>query len=72
MVDQEAMDVFYQYKMERATFVPAILVDTLLFADVCYQNDKGTLKCCSNLLYVWIMTHLYAANHMGLMPDPLK
>jgi len=35
MVDQEAMDVFYQYEMERATPIPAILVDTLLSVDIC-------------------------------------
>ena len=72
MVDQEAMDVFYQYEKEGATPVPAILADTLLSVNICRQNEGGTLKCCSHLLYIWIMTHLYAANHMGLMPDPLK
>jgi len=66
MVYQEAMDVFYQYEMERATPVPTILAETLLSTDICRQDNRRTLKCCSHLLYVWIMTHLYAANHMGL------
>jgi len=72
IVDQKAMDVFYQYEMERATPIPAILTNTLLSIDICHQNNGGTLKCCSHLLYVWIMTHLYTVNHMGLIADPLK
>jgi len=34
MVDQEAMDVFYQYEMEKVTPVPVILADTLFSANI--------------------------------------
>ena len=58
MVDQEAMDVFYQYETQGMNPIPAILAETLLSVKICCQNDGGTLRCCSHLLYVWIVTHL--------------
>ncbi len=72
MVDQAAMDVFHQYEEQVANPIPAILADTLLSIDICHRKRGGTLKCCSHLLYVWIVTHMYARNHMGLFPNPLR
>ncbi|KAJ1412108.1 hypothetical protein SESBI_20750 [Sesbania bispinosa] len=72
MVDQAAMNVFFQFEENGVNPVPAILVDTFLSMMVCHQKKGGSLRCCSHMLYVWIMTHLYARHTMGPSPDPLR
>ncbi|KAJ1403256.1 hypothetical protein SESBI_27404 [Sesbania bispinosa] len=72
MVDQAAMDVFFQFEENGANPVPAILADTFLSMMVCHQKKGRSLRCCSHMLYVWIMTHLYARHTMGPSPDPLR
>lgn len=76
-VDQAAMDVFFQYEMQGAHPVTAILADTFLSMEVCHEikgDEKkgGTLRCCPHLLYVWIITHVHAKDHMGPIPNALK
>ncbi|KAJ1397508.1 hypothetical protein SESBI_31756 [Sesbania bispinosa] len=72
MVDHAAMDVFAQYETQGLNPVPAILADTLLTLEVCQKKNGGTLKCCTHLLYVWIITHMYACELRTLFPDPLR
>ncbi|KAJ1404463.1 hypothetical protein SESBI_26563 [Sesbania bispinosa] len=72
MVDHAAMDVFAQYETQGLNPVPAILADTLLTLEVCQKKNGGTLKCCTYLLYVWIITHMYACELRTLFPDPLR
>ncbi|KAJ1378423.1 hypothetical protein SESBI_47883 [Sesbania bispinosa] len=72
MVDHAAMDVFAQYETQGLNPVPAILADTLLTLEVCQKKNGGTLKCCTHLLYVWIITHMYACELQTLFPDPLR
>ncbi|KAJ1431566.1 hypothetical protein SESBI_07101 [Sesbania bispinosa] len=72
IVDHAAMDVFAQYETQGLNPVPAILADTLLTLEVCQKKNGGTLKCCTHLLYVWIITHMYACELHTLFPDPLR
>ncbi|KAJ1406837.1 hypothetical protein SESBI_24813 [Sesbania bispinosa] len=72
MVDHAAMDVFAQYETQGLNPVPAILADTLLTLEVCQKKNGGTLKCCTHLLYVWIITHMYACELHTLFLDPLR
>ncbi|KAJ1407998.1 G-patch domain [Sesbania bispinosa] len=72
MVDHAAMDVFAQHETQGLNPVPAILADTLLSLEVCQKKNEGVLKCCTHLLYVWIITHMYACELRTLFPDPLR
>ncbi|KAL2322292.1 hypothetical protein Fmac_026671 [Flemingia macrophylla] len=72
MVDHSAMDAFFAWDVHLTSLVPTILVDTLLSVNFCHQKQWKTLRCCSTLLYVWIITHFYALGHMGAFPDPLR
>ena len=72
IVDQAAMDVFYKFATQSMNPIPAILADTFLTLEVCHQKNGGRLRCCSQMLYVWFMTHAYAGNRMGSLPHPLK
>ncbi|KAJ1416504.1 hypothetical protein SESBI_17284 [Sesbania bispinosa] len=50
----------------------AILADTLMSMEVCHKNDKGLLRCCNHLLYVWFVTHLYASGRLGRSLHPFR
>ena len=72
LIDQAAMDVFHVVEYQKKNFVPAILAETLLTLKVCHDRKGGKLRCCSHMLYVWIITHLFAKGHMGQAPRPLR
>ncbi|KAJ1402772.1 hypothetical protein SESBI_27763 [Sesbania bispinosa] len=66
------MDVFAQYETQGLNPIPAILADTFLSMEVCQKKNGGALKCCTHLLYVWIITHMYACELRTIFPDPLR
>ncbi|KAJ1441614.1 hypothetical protein SESBI_01236 [Sesbania bispinosa] len=67
-----ALTIYGLYETQGLNPVPAILADTLLTLEVCQKRNGGTLKCCTHLLYVWIITHMYACELRTLFPDPLR
>ncbi|KAJ1411555.1 hypothetical protein SESBI_21065 [Sesbania bispinosa] len=67
-----ALTIYGLYETQGLNPVPAILADTLLTLEVCQKKNGGTLKCCTHLLYVWIITHMYACELRTLFPDPLR
>ena len=72
IVDQTAMDMFFRFSTYDANLVPTILADTFLSMEVSHQKKGEKLRCCSHMLYVWVMTHMLVGNHMGSFPNPLK
>ncbi|KAJ1422404.1 hypothetical protein SESBI_13028 [Sesbania bispinosa] len=72
VVDQAAMDVFFFYETQGTNPVMAILTDTLMSMEVCHKNNKGLLRCCNHLLYVWFVTHLYASGRLGRSSHPFR
>ncbi|KAJ1413028.1 hypothetical protein SESBI_19958 [Sesbania bispinosa] len=72
LIDQAAMDVFFFYETQGLNPVMAILADTLMSMEECHKKDGGQLRCCNHLLYVWIITHLYASDRLGYSPDPFQ
>ncbi|KAJ1399774.1 hypothetical protein SESBI_30077 [Sesbania bispinosa] len=72
LVDHATMDVFYQYETVGANPIPAILADTFISLEICQQKKGGMLRCCSHMLQVWIIAHIYDADYRCTMPDPLR
>ena len=72
IVDHAALDVFQAVEVGGRNPVPAILAETFLTLNFIQQKGKGTVRCCIHLLYVWIMTHLYAGNRLDVDSDPLR
>ncbi|KAJ1378042.1 hypothetical protein SESBI_48256 [Sesbania bispinosa] len=60
------------YETQGLSPIPAILADTFLSMEVCQKKNGGALKCCTHLLYVWIITHMYACELRTIFPDPLR
>ena len=72
MVDQAAMDVFFAVEKKKRNPVPAVLAETFLTLNFCQRKTKGKLRCCVHLLYVWIITHMHAGNHIKSVAEPLR
>ncbi|XP_061356345.1 uncharacterized protein LOC133300771 [Gastrolobium bilobum] len=73
MVDQAAMRVFFTVETKKINPMLAVLAETFLTLDFCQKKQKGgKLRCCAQLLYVWIITHMYAGNHINSSSDPLR
>jgi len=66
------MDVFFAYETRGANLILAIMADTFLSMEIYHQKKRGMLHCCNHLLYVWLVTHLYASSHMSYLPTPLR
>ncbi|KAI4313282.1 hypothetical protein L6164_023939 [Bauhinia variegata] len=61
----EALDVYLKMINEGRNLVPAILVDTFITLNQCQRSGKGRLKCCYQLLYVWLYCHIMGNGHKG-------
>lgn len=51
--------VFWMVENHRANLGPAILAETFLSLSFCHQRKGGKLKCCLQLLTIWIINHIY-------------
>lgn len=58
-VDLAAVSVFMAVEYQGVNPVPAILADTYLTLSCCQKRRKGKLKCCLQLLTVWLANHLF-------------
>lgn len=72
MIDHTTMDVFFAYETRGENPILAILANTFLSMEICHQKKREMLRCCDYLLFVWLVTHLYASNHMGYFLNPLR
>ncbi|KAJ9167530.1 hypothetical protein P3X46_022176 [Hevea brasiliensis] len=61
-----AVEVFWTVERQQINPIPAILAETLLTLTYCRQQGKGSLKCCSQLLYLWIISHMCPVETKGL------
>ena len=58
-VDMAAISVFMAIEYHRVNPIPAILADTYTSLSFCQQNGGGKLKCCLQLLTVWLGNHIF-------------
>ncbi|KAJ9170401.1 hypothetical protein P3X46_018511 [Hevea brasiliensis] len=60
------VEVFWAVERQEVNPIPAILAETLLTLTYCRQQGKGSIKCCSQLLYLWIISHMCPVETKGL------
>ncbi|KAJ1399206.1 hypothetical protein SESBI_30483 [Sesbania bispinosa] len=72
IVDQIAIDVFFTVETKGRNPMPALLAETFLTLTFCQQKRKCKIRCCVQLLYVWIATHLFAGSRLSHSTSPLK
>lgn len=72
MIDQCAIDVFTKFKKFGTNPVPAILADTLLALQRSLEKGIPKVRCCAQLLYVWMMTRFKHHQYPDCTRYPLQ
>ncbi|KAF1886079.1 hypothetical protein Lal_00021360 [Lupinus albus] len=72
MVDQAAIDVFAKFRLFGANPVPAVLAETLLSLQRCHEKGHFKIRCCVQLLYVWMITKFKHHQYPDWSRHPLK
>jgi hypothetical protein len=58
VISLEAANVFVEYEYDRINPSSAILAKTMLSLNHCRMHGKGAMRCCSPMLYLWIISHI--------------
>ncbi|KAF1895771.1 hypothetical protein Lal_00037887 [Lupinus albus] len=72
MVDQAAIDVFAKFRLFGANPVPTVLAETLLSLQWCHEKGHFKIRCCIQLLYVWMITRFKHHQYPDWSRHPLK
>jgi len=54
-IDYAAMDIFVAVRTRSKNPVTAVLADTYLALDLCYERKVKKMLCSVHILYVWLM-----------------
>ncbi|RDY11728.1 hypothetical protein CR513_03557, partial [Mucuna pruriens] len=58
-VDLATMEVFMAKKDRGENPTMAVLANTYYTFNYCSEQKEGSLRCCTPLLYLWLMSHLF-------------
>ncbi|KAF1892732.1 hypothetical protein Lal_00042623 [Lupinus albus] len=72
MVDQAAIDIFAKFKRFRVNPVLAVLAKTLISFQRCHENGCYRVRCCIQLLYVWMITRFIHHQYPDWSRYPLR
>ncbi|KAF1898653.1 hypothetical protein Lal_00023662 [Lupinus albus] len=72
MVDQGAIDVLHKFRKFGVNLVPTILSDTLLAFQKSHEKSIPKIRCCVQLLYVWMMTMFKHHQYPDWSQNPLR
>jgi len=54
----EAAAAYVEYENTHINPVAAILAETILTLNHCRRTGKGAMRCCTQLLYIWMVSHI--------------
>ena len=58
LVSLEAAAAYIEYENTQINLVAAILAETILTLNHCRRTEKGAMKCCTQLLYIWMVNYI--------------
>ena len=58
LVSLEAAAAYVDYENTQINPVAAILAETILTLNHCRKAGKGAMRCCTQLLYIWMVSHI--------------
>ena len=58
LVSLEAAAAYVEYENTQINQVAAILAETILTLNHCRRTGKGAMICCTQLLYIWMVSHI--------------
>jgi repressor of nif and glnA expression len=62
VVSLEAATAYVEYENTQINPVAAILVETILTLNHYRRTGKGAMRCCMQLLYIWMVSHIETKN----------
>jgi hypothetical protein len=58
VVSLEAAAAYVEYENTQINPVVAVLAETILTLNHCRRTEKGAMRCCTQLLYIWMASHI--------------
>jgi hypothetical protein len=58
IISLEAATTFIAYKNTQMNPTTTILIETILMLSHCRRVGKGSMRCCEQLLYIWLISHI--------------
>jgi len=58
IISLEAINLFVEYEKTKINPSVVILAETLLSLNHCKRTDKGFMRCCVPLLFIWLVRHI--------------
>ena len=62
LVSLEAVAAYVEYENTQINPVAAILAETILTLNHCRRTGKGAMRCCTQLLYIWMVSYIETKN----------
>ncbi|KAF1858797.1 hypothetical protein Lal_00013720 [Lupinus albus] len=72
MVDQAAIDVFAKFKRFLTNPVPVVVAETLVSFQRCHERVVHKIRCCVQLLFVWMLTRFKHHQYPDWSRYPLR
>jgi hypothetical protein len=77
VVSLEATAAYVEYENTQINPVTVILAETILTLNHCRRSEKGVMRCCTQLLYIWMVSHIKTKklvfnNFLWFTQRPLK
>ena len=58
VVSLDVATAYVEYENTQINPVAAILAETILTLNHCKRTRKGAMRCCTQLLYIWMVSHI--------------
>jgi len=58
VVSLEAVVAYVEYENTQINQVAVILAETILTLNHCRRTGKGVMRCCTQLLYIWMVSYI--------------
>jgi hypothetical protein len=77
IISLDAATAYIEYENTQINHVAAILAETILTLNHCRRAGKGAMRCCTQLLYIWMVSHIETKkpvfnNFLWLNQRPLR
>jgi hypothetical protein len=58
VVSLDVATAYVEYENTQINPVAAILAETIMTLNHCKRTRKGAMRCCTQLLYIWMVSHI--------------
>jgi len=70
IVSLEAAAAYVEYENTQINSVASILAETIITLNHCRRAGKGAVRCCTQLLYIWMVSHIFFGSFLTRETPP--